>query len=359
MQKAGKIVFAVDKGSFNHADHAGVNIKVNSQIKQMEKAGFEAELLQYEWKDGYAQIHPDADTDFLYFRRIESSVKLLKTMRNIKKKCNSIKIIMEIPTYPFAGEDKEKKSVKRKISILIGSMFLHRYVDRIVLSGQLDKIKTLYKIPVIHIDNGVDFNHIAVNENECRPGGDIHMICVSGCMLSHGYDRMIRGLAEYYKTSGDLRNVFFHVVGTGECLEEYKKTARESGVPQDKVVFYGRKVGGELDEVYSNCNIAVAHLATHRIGIHQLSSLKSCEYVARGLPMVSSASLNIINEDTKDYALYVPEDETPIDIKAVIHFYDTVYGNADVHAVIRNKFMKLCDWEYTFIPVRNYLTGKE
>ena len=60
MQKAGKIVFAVDKGSFNHADHAGVNIKVNSQIKQMEKAGFEAELLQYEWKDGYAQIHPDA-----------------------------------------------------------------------------------------------------------------------------------------------------------------------------------------------------------------------------------------------------------------------------------------------------------
>lgn len=355
MQKAVKGVFAVDKGSFNKADHAGVHIKVFSQIERMQKDGCEVSLLEYEWVNGYAGIDVDEDADFLYFRRIESSVKLLQTMRKIKKKCKSIKIIMEIPTYPFKGEETEKKSIKRKVSILIGNMFLHRYIDRIVLSGQLDKIKTLYKIPVIHIDNGVDFNNIAVNQNDCNPGDDIHMICVSGCMYSHGYDRMIKGIAEYYQDFQNARNVYLHVVGTGEYLNEYKRIAGESGAPEDKVIFYGRKVGKELDEIYSLCNVAIAHLALHRIGLNQLSSLKSCEYASRGLPMISSASLNIANDETRKYIMYVPEDETPINIEAVIQFYDKVYKDAGVHNDIRNKFMKLCDWEYTFIPVMEYI----
>lgn len=355
MQKTIKGVFTVDKGSFNKADHAGVHIKVNSQIERMRKDGCEVSLLEYEWKDGYPGILVDEDTDFLYFRRIESSVKLLRTLQNIKKKSPSIKIVMEIPTYPFKGEDTSKKSLKRKVSIWLGTMFLHQYIDRIVLSGQLDKIKSLYGIPVIHIDNGVDFNKIPVNHNECKAGEDVHMICVSGCMFSHGYDRMIRGLAEYYKKAENGRAVYFHVVGTGEYLEEYKKVALQSGVPENKIIFYGRKVGAELDEVYSRCNVAVAHLATHRIGIHQLSSLKSCEYVARGLPMISSASLNIINDDTKDCAMFVPEDESPIDIESVIEFYDRVYANKNVHNDIRQRFFKLCDWEYTFVPVMEYL----
>ena len=75
--------------------------------------------------------------------------------------------------------------------------------------------------------------------------------------------------------------------------------------------------------------------------------------------MVSSASLNIINDDTKDYAMFVPGDETPIDIKAVVEFFDRVYSNEDVHNDIREKFVKLCDWEYTFVPVMEYLADKE
>ena len=72
--------------------------------------------------------------------------------------------------------------------------------------------------------------------------------------------------------------------------------------------------GKELDEIYSLCNVAIAHLALHRIGLNQLSSLKSCEYASRGLPMISSASLNIANDETRKYIMYVPEDETPINI---------------------------------------------
>lgn len=355
MQKAGKIVFAVDKGSFNHADHAGVNIKVSSQIRQMEKAGFQVELQQYEWKGGYPQIHVEKDTDFVYYRRIEPSVKLLRKFTEFKKINPNIKLIMEIPTYPFKGEETRKRSLKEKINIFIGELFLHKYVDRVALCGQVDKIDKLYGIKVIHFRNGVDFGALPVNTVKCQAEGDIHMICVSGCMYSHGYDRMIAGMKKYYENEKSPRNVYFHVVGTGEYLEDYKKLAAESEYLKDKIIFYGRKTGKELDEIYAKCNLSVAHLAIHRIGLNQISSLKSGEYAARGIPMISSTMLDICNEDTEKYFLFVPADESPIDIQTIVEFYDRVYAKENVHEVIRNLFYGLCDWDYTFSPIREYL----
>ena len=182
------------------------------------------------------------------------------------------------------------------------------------------------------------------------------MICVSGCMYSHGYDRMIAGMRKYYENEQKPRNVYFHVVGTGEYLDSYKKLAAESEALKDRVIFYGRKTGKELDEIYAGCNMAVAHLATHRIGLYQMSSLKSREYVARGIPMVSSSMLDTCNADTEKYFLFVPEDETPVDIREIVQFYDTVYAEENVHEKIRSTFYGLCDWDHTFAPIREYLS---
>jgi len=354
-----KLVYAVDKGSFNNADHAGVNIKVNSQIEQMRQAGIEVELQQYGWQDGFPQINIADDVDFMYFRRIEPSVKLLLKFRDIKKNNPNIKMIMEIPTYPFKGEDTRKKSIKDKVNNYIGEKLLHRYVARITLCGQIDKMESLYGIKVIHFVNGVDFAELPVNTNECHPKDAIHMICVSGCMYSHGYDRMIAGMKEYYESERCSRDIFFHVVGTGEYLDSYKQQVQECEKLVDKVIFYGRKTGNELDEIYAKCNMAVAHLATHRIGLYQMSSLKSREYVARGLPMISSSMLDICNEGTEKYMLFVPEDETPINMNTIIAFFDEVYEEYDLHENIRNIFSDLCDWKCTFTPILKYLLGAE
>ena len=138
----------------------------------------------------------------------------------------------------------------------------------------------------------------------------------------------------------------------------FRSLAAESDLLKDKVIFYGRKTGTELDDIYAGCNMAVAHLATHRIGLYQMSSLKSREYVARGIPMVSSSMLDTCNEDTKQYFLFVPEDETPVDVQAVVDFYDRVYAQDDVHRKIRDVFAGLCDWDQTFTPIREYLLDR-
>ena len=353
-----KLVYAVDKGSFNNPDHAGVNIKVSSHLKQIRKLGFEAELQQYEWKGGYPQIQISEDTDFLYFRRIDSSVKLLLKLREIKKINPNIRLIMEIPTYPFEGEEKEKKTIKKRINRVVGDRFLHCFIDRIALCGQVDKIKTLYGIPVIHFVNGADFSQLPINPHDSKAGDDVHMICVSGCMLSHGYDRMIEGMHQYYKNTGNGRKVYFHIVGTGEKLDEYRSLAAGYPELEDKVIFYGRKTGTELDEIYAKCNMTVAHLAIHRIGLTQISSLKTREYVAKGLPVISSSMMDICTSDTERYIKIVPGDETPVNIVDIISFFDKVYAEKNVRETIRNVFMHLCDWECTFTPIGNYLLSK-
>ena len=81
-----KVVYAVDANSFSSEDHSGVVLKVHSQIRQMEKAGFEVDLQQYYWEGGFPQISVEEDTDFLYYRRIESSVNLICKFLQLKKK---------------------------------------------------------------------------------------------------------------------------------------------------------------------------------------------------------------------------------------------------------------------------------
>lgn len=348
-----KIVFAVDKNSFNNPDHAGVNIKVASQINQMKKAGHEVSFLQYEWVNGQLMIDVEDDTDILYFRRIESSVKLIKNLKRCKRKSRKLRIIMEIPTYPYKGE-QGKRTAKQIINGIIGDTLLSSVVDRIALCGVEHSVKKVLGIEVIHFDNGVDFNSLSVN-GESGPNDDINMICVSGCMLSHGYDRIIEGMHDYYSGGKAERNIYFHIVGTGEQYGHYVDLAQRYGLKDKYVFFHGRCVGKQLDEIYEKCNLAIAHLATHRIGVSMISSLKTREYAARGIPFVTSSKIDVLNDKTGQYILFVPDDETAVRMNDIIEFYGQVYAKQNVAADMRTAFYELCDWDYSYKTVLEYI----
>lgn len=347
-----KIIFAVDKNSFNNPDHAGVNIKVASQMEQMRQGGNEVELLQYSWVDGELQIKVEPDTDILYFRRIEPSVKLVKTLKKCKKTSPSLKVIMEIPTYPFKGE-RGRRNFKQFVNNVIGDLLLNTCVDRVAICGADNAIKSFDRIPVLHFSNGVEQNNLPLNIYQ-GAANEIHMICVSGCMLSHGYDRMIEGLNNYYKSNPE-RKVFFHIVGTGEYYNQYVELADQYKLSGKYIFFHGRKVGEELDEIYAKCNMAVAHLAAHRIGVNTISSLKSREYAIRGIPFISSTIFDFSCEKTDKYIYYVPANETPIDIYGIVDFFDKVYISNDISPIIRDTFSEMCDWKNTFKPVIEYI----
>ncbi len=352
-----KLVFAVEKNGYNNIDHVGVVKKVESQMKLFNSNGIETKLCQYEWQGGYPQIEIEKDTDILYFRRIESSVKLLVKLRELKKISPKLRIIMEIPTYPFAGEERNKVSLKRKISRWIGDRFVRFLIDRIVLLGQEKLIERLYGIPVICANNGTDFEKITLRKINNTSEG-IHMICVSGCFFWHGYDRLIEGMNTYYQNCEMNDKVYLHVVGQGECFGEYKVLADEYGMTDKYVFFYGKQIGKELDTIYDKSNIGIDVLGAHRKGMRKASSLKAREYAAKGLPIVSSVKLDVDNEDTTKYILMLPANDEEINVGEIVRFYHEIYDKKDRNDIaldVRKCFYPCCDWRFVFGNVVDYM----
>jgi len=351
-----KLVFAVDKISYNDKDHIGVVKKVEAQMRLFEKNGIKTTLCQYVWEGGYPQIVIEEDTDVLYFRRIEPSAKLLLKFSQLKKTNPNLRIIMEIPTYPFADEETIRLSLKRRINRGISEYLLRLYIDRIVLIGQQNPINRLYGIQTICVNNGVDFDVITMKKVLANNTDEIHMLCVSGCYFWHGYDRVIEGMKEYHQKKEQKEKVFFHIVGEGQCLEEYKSLAKKNGLLDKYVFFYGRKVGDELDKLYNRCDIAVECLGLHRKKLYRSSSLKSREYAAKGMPMIVANDLDIYREDTKQYIKMFPADDSPINIKDVVDFYHEIYEYPEnITMKIRQSFYPYCAWDFVYKPVLDYI----
>ena len=355
-----KLVFAVDKLSYNNKDHVGVVKKVEAQMELFQKSGYQTTLCQYVWENGYPSIEIESDTDILYFRRIEPSVNMIRTLHRMKRKSPKIRIIMEIPTYPFAAEIREKISLKRRINNWVGERLLKTCVDRIVLIAQPD-IKQLYGIPVLNINNGVDFENITVKEQKTvfYNENEIHLICVSGCFFWHGYDRIIEGLHRYYSGTDCKEEVYLHIVGDGASLEEYKNMASQYGLIDKKIFFYGTRVGTELDEIYSKCDIAVECLGCHRKNIFLTSSLKAREYAAKGIPMIAANDMDINNDKTSKYIKIFSADDTPLDIGEVVAFYHEIYDGKEKNEValeIRRVFYPYCDWKFVCDSILSYIS---
>ena len=81
----------------------------------------------------------------------------------------------------------------------------------------------------------------------------------------HGFDRVIRGIAQYYENGGKC-NVIFHIVGQGDESENLKGLATSLNLEKN-IIFHGSKFGAELDALYENADIGVDALGAHRKGL--------------------------------------------------------------------------------------------
>ena len=149
-----------------------------------------------------------------------------------------------------------------------------------------------------------------------------NLIAVAEIHFWHGFDRVVAGLANYYKKNPG-RKVILHIVGGGiqAEIDLLRRLAKEGGI-EDKVVFYGPLWGEELDNSFEGSHFAIASLARHRSGISRIKTLKNREYAARGIPFIYSETDE--DFDTRPYILKAKADESPIDIDSIINFCDSL-----------------------------------
>lgn len=291
--------------------------------------------------------------DFIYMRQVRHDYPFVRYLKQIKKHNPNIKIIYEIPTYPYEFESRiTPKNCHVTIKDRLNRRKLKKYVDRIVTFYDQEKI---FGIPTIKLQNGFDFSALTIND-EMIDKNAVHIIEVSTTASWHGYDRMIEGLYRYYSNGGQV-DIKFHMVG--DPLPELVDLVHQY-LLEDHVIFHGRQSGEALDQIYNQCVLGIDVLGGHRKDYPISSSLKSREYAAKGLPLVTSSPVDYMDE-AFEYQLVIPYDDSPVDISTVIDFLHKCYRNKDVQEIryyIRNYAKQKCDMQQTMLPLINYLQNK-
>ena len=351
---------------FSDGPSAGITKKIKTQIKVFEKNGFSVDytcLSDNETvfcKDGTSsrlgkvgRLRKLAGNYYLYKRLKKEKYPYVYNryglmdpfyLKLLKALCkNGARIVVEMPTYPY---DKERqKGLSWWLLFMVDKLYrmrMKKYVYRIADCSGYDEI---FGIPTVRSINGIDFEAVRERKPDDKSEG-INLIAVAGIAIWHGYDRFLEGMGEYYQKGG-TENIVFHLVGDGEAVKDYKRIVEKYGLEQH-VIFYGVKYGEELDEIYDKCDIGLEGLGCHRKNISLSGSLKSREYMAKGLPFITACEMDIMNEE--DFVLHVPSDDTPIDISLVLDFYERIYGGYSKQAVadsIRNRAKKKCSIEET------------
>ena len=289
---------------------------VDNHVLRDYGSGLKSKLLKRTEYSSIIEYARKERIDFVYMRSDHNANPFtIHMVRKLKE--TGIKVVMEIPTYPY---DQEYESLSRRKFLFIDQCF------RKILARQLSGIVTFSDYPIIfgkpalQISNGVDFSQIPLKRKINDTNHELHLIGVAEIHYWHGFDRLVRGLANYYQTHPSYK-VHFHIIGEFFGEREKKEilpVIKQHGL-EEYIILHGARHGKELDDLFEQADMAIGSLARHRSGIIHIKTLKNREYAARGLSFIYSE----IDSDfeNKPYILKAKADESPIDIYQIIEFY--------------------------------------
>lgn len=355
----------------------GISKKIRYQIDALEKCGMDIHTCYYEvmpdgcrqWlvngkvlaNLGYGTIAKlkkriSFNSILEYIRENQITIVYMRSYHNANPftihfvktlKKQGVKILLEIPTYPY---DQEYFSAKEKVALYIDKLFRHtfcKHIDAIITYS--DDIN-IFGRPTIRLSNGINFDNIPLRSNTNYLNHELHLIGVAEIHFWHGFDRIIKGLGQYY-SNAPKDKVYFHLVGNlagkREQTEIYN-TIRDYGM-KPYVVLHGAKHGQELNDLFNRADFAIGSLGRHRSGIGSIKTLKNREYAARGFSFIYSET--DADFDSMSYILKVPADESPINIPQLIDF---CHSQSMSPAEIRNSIQHL-SWEKQMKKVYEYI----
>lgn len=344
------ILFLVYHG---FSDVSGISKKIHYQVKGLRQNGHEVHLCYYDFdKNGhrcrfvdgkviqdygkgrfaairsriqYSCIYDYCITthiDVVYVRSFMNASPILTNLFG-KFKNKGIKCFMEIPTFPYDSEVNGYK-LHDKVILYIDKMYRRELAGKMEAIVTFSEEDTIFGQKTIKISNGIDFDSIPLHHYKGCDNDDIHLIGVAEVHYWHGFDRLVAGMGEYYKSNPNGRKVFFHVVG----WEDYRgmanigystidQVAKKYGI-EEYIIKHGQLFGNELNAAFNQCVFAIGSLGRHRSGITDIKTLKNREYAARGLSFIYSE--NDSDFDDQPYVLKAPADEAPIDIFPIIEY---------------------------------------
>ena len=271
--------------------------------------------------------------DIVFTRWIGFDLPFISLLKTIKKKMGSY-IIIDMHSY-FEGI--HFPSLKGKYMTINTDLFKGtavKYLDTILTEGSIENMFGKKTVPA---RIGVDVDSL---QKHCYKGNadELHIISVANERPYHGYDRLIKSLAEYNNTT---KKVYLHLVGV--VYESTRKLVEELKL-DNHVFLYGKQSGEKLDEIYDKCNIGAGPICQFRVGGKKDSGLKTKEYFGRGIPYFFSGEENLIPEDYP-YTFKIKDDDSLIDFNEIIRFYNSYASNNEVGDHMRAFARKYYSWD--------------
>ena len=125
------------------------------------------------------------------------------------------------------------------------------------------------------------------------------------------------------------------------------------------MIFHGKQSGEPLKALMCQSFVGIDVLGGHRKDYPVSSSLKSREYCAYGIPMITSSPIDFLPKDSP-YQFLAPYDDSPVDMEAFVRFYHSVYDGKDSNVVakeIRAYGEARCDMKMTMKPVADWVNS--
>lgn len=205
---------------------------------------------------------------------------------------------------------------------------------------EVERQKTLGSVPCEVIPNGIDVRSITRTGFRKFDGSSLDMAFLAGSNAPwHGIDRVAEAVQGYRGTA----RVRLHVIGPMDS----KTIGDYGGLLGDRIIFHGRKSGPDLDAVMQRMNIAVSTLALYRKNMEEACSLKTREYVARGIPFVLGYSDPDLEHPAPGDAFFLQVDNngSPLDMEDIIAFAARVSGRHDsLPDDMRSNALAHMDW---------------
>ena len=354
---------------------AGVAKKINNQIKVFEAAGYPVTLVT-RYGSGVA-VYSGSERRLIesdigvFSRKVLTAAayaevtkggfgccylrfqffcgNVLRLLRRLK--AADVCSVVEIPTFPYDNELK-MQGLRGIPKLICDRYYRYKCAKSIDQFTTYCNDREIYGVPAIALSNGIIVEDIPVSSSQYAPD-KINIVSLSSMLPWHGIDRAINGLAEYYNNGG-CKDIHLYIAGEGGEKESYEALAAKHGL-DTRVTFCGPTYGKQLDELFDKCTVGLCTIGAHRRGELYSSPLKTVEYIARGLAVVSGVQLAFMPEGT--HGLFtVPADDSPLDFFAIEQWYDGLMEpGADVlHSQIRKYAREHCDMSVTMSRVIDY-----
>lgn len=304
------------------------------------------------WNINYAMIQ---DIDFIYVRKAWfMDGDFILFLKKVKRINPDIKIVLEIPTYPYDAEGKNIDMIPLKIKDKFWRKKLYKYIDKIITYSE---DKEIFNISTINTSNAVDIK-TCKRKRKSTTKYPINMIACASLYYWHGFDRAIEGIKNYYAEEKDNKvELNLYIVGNGEEYPIYQKLISKYSL-EEHVFLVGAKYGEDLDCIYDTCQIGLDSMGRHRSGVLYNSSLKGKEYCAKGLMIVSGVRTELDDATDFDFYYRIPADDSPVNFDEIIMFYNNHTKTKSIDE-IQEEIVEYADEHFDFSvvmkPIQEYI----